>query len=409
MRRLGTVRRAAHADADSPSFSNGHTRVPTRWLLLTAVAAGALALALGLTFGLRGQASDTPGVSGRLQSLLQAAGPLVVFSEFGEEADTLWAANPDDPADRFQLGRVSHAFGYGITPALSPDGKHVAYTVLPADGASAELWSLDTASGKNSRLAQGVDLMTGPVWSPASDAVVVRRGVWSEGGSASVQLVRVQMNGAEAQVASAEADLYPIDFSPDGARFYYAVVTSTGTELAQAPAAGGGPAQTVAHLSDGFSRDWRLSPDGTQLAYLGQAPHNAGVAFVVQVLDLQTRQVAAPLAGAGAALFNPLWERDGLLTVGRVDGGGAPVGIAMSGVDAGPPAQSLLRQAGGRGFDVPLSWSPDGVHLAVRSFQGSSAANPGPSYVEVLASDGGRQRLSPLSDVIIAGWLEVAP
>ena len=384
-----------------------------RPLMAAALVVGAAALTLGLTFGLPGLASDEPSTAVGLQSLLQGGTPLVVFSEFGEEADTLWAADPDDPTDRIQLGRVNHALGYGISPTLSPDGTRIAYTALPPEVARpgldtlAELWTLDTAGGKTRRLAQGVDLLAAPVWSPAGDAVVVRRGGWRDDGSASFQLLRIDMNGASVQIAAAEADLLPIDFSPDGAWFFYASFTRAGTELMRAPA-GGGASETVAHLSDGVARDWRLSPDGMRLAYLAQAPADANVAFVLRVLDLQTGEVAAS-PDDGAAQFSPLWERDGVLTVGRLDGGGTPARLIVEGAVAALEAALLPGPAGGTGFDVPISWSPDGVHLAVRGFAAASLADPGPSRVLVVATDGGRRELSPLSDITIVGWLEVAP
>lgn len=268
---------------------------------------------------------------------------------------------------------------------------------------------LETAGGDPQRLAQGVDLQAAPVWSPASDAVVVRRGAWAEGGGANVQLVRVQLNGSEITVASAAVDLYAVDFSPDGNWLYYAAVSANGTDLARTPASGDGAAQPVARLSDGFAMDWHLSPDGAQLSYLSQTTENANVAFVVRVLDLESRQVSGIQGGDSVAQFNPLWERDGVLTVGRIDGDGAPIGIAATDAGAGWQSAPLPRPTGGSGFDVPISWSPDGTHLAVRSFQGSSTAEPGPSFVAVLSVSGGRQLLSPLSDVMIAGWLTEGP
>ncbi|MEX0786322.1 MAG: hypothetical protein WD939_06780, partial [Dehalococcoidia bacterium] len=59
------------------------------------------------------------------------------------------------------------------------------------------------------------------------------------------------------------------------------------------------------------------------------------------------------------------------------------------------------------GFDVPIAWSPDGAQLIVRHFDGGSGADPGPSRVVIVGEDGSRRELSPLSDVAIAGWLEV--
>ncbi len=384
-----------------------------QWPVRALVVAALLVGAAGLMLSLRGTAGNDPTVSSQLQSLLQQGGPLVVYSEFGPAADTLWAANADDPADRVQLGRVDHAENFGIFPSLSPDGTRIAYTVLPpvpGPSGAAELWVLEIAGGASRRLADGIDLRVTPVWSPASDAVVVRRSDGQEGSAGSSELLRIDLNGTATTIAAAEAGLFPIDFSPDGAWLYYAILSPSGTDLARAPAQSSGKAEVLAHLSDGIARDWHLSPDGTQLAYLGQVPLEGGFTFVAQVLDLSLGTVYTPLS-RGSAQFNPIWEREGGLTIGRLDGdaGGAPVRLSVDGSALArwlPPPGSPSRRAG---FDVPLSWSPDGAYLAVRSFERSSVANPGPSRVVVTGADGQRRELSPVSDVVVAGWLEVSP
>ena len=385
-----------------------------QWPVRALVVAALLVGAAGLMLSLRGTAGNDPTTLSQLQSLLRQGGPLVVYSEFGPEADTLWAANADDPADRVQLGRVEHAENFGIFPSLSPDGTRIAYTVLlPVLGSSgaAELWVLEIAGGASRRLADGIDLRVTPVWSPASDAVVVRRSDGQEGSAGSSELLRIDLNGTATTIASAEAGLFPIDFSPDGAWLYYAILSPGGTDLARAPAQSSGKAEVLAHLSDGIARDWHLSPDGTQLAYLGQVPLEGGFTFVAQVLDLSLGTVDTPLS-RGSAQFNPIWEREGGLTIGRLDGdaGGAPVRLSVDGSTLArvslPPPGSPSRRAG---FDVPLSWSPDGAYLAVRSFERSSVANPGPSRVVVTGADGQRRELSPVSDVVVAGWLEASP
>ncbi len=410
-------RRAVKPGAGGRSPPSRSPFRPVRALVVVALLLGALGLSLTLTLGLRGLASDQPTASASLRSLLQTAAPLVVFSEFGEEADTLWAASPDEPTDRAELGRVDHARGYGISASLSPDGTRIAYTVLPPDvprpgpDAPAELWVLETATGVTRRLAEGVDLLITPVWSAEAGAVVVRRSEWQEGSSGSFQLLRIDLTGASATVAAAEAGLFAIDFSPEGSWLYYAVLSPSGTDLARAPGIGGGETEMMAHLSDGFARDWHLSPDGTRLAYLAEAPADAGIAFVAQVLDLSTGRVQTLLADAGVAAFNPVWEQDGGLTIGHLDGagaGGAPVRLSADGATLAPASPLPGPPAGGAGFDVPLAWSPDGIHLAVRSFDGGSVADPGRSRVVVVGTDGERRELSPLSDVVVVGWLETS-
>ncbi|OGO52189.1 MAG: hypothetical protein A2148_02905 [Chloroflexi bacterium RBG_16_68_14] len=408
MRLSRTVAEARKPGADRHSTLKGG--FPRRHpVVVVALALGALGLLLSLLLGLQAIGGGQPAASAGRPALPQTEGPLVVYSEFGQTADTLWAADPNDPTNRAQIALVEHAWGFGIFPSLSPDGAHIAYTVLPAGGgqdgsdARAELWLLETATGERTRLAQDIDLLSTPVWSPDSASMVVRRSQWQDGAGGSASLLRIDLAGAATEVAAADAGLYPIDFSPDGAWLYYAVLSPSGTDLARAPTVGS-ETETLAHLSDGVARDWHLSPDGTRLAYLAQTPKGAETTFAAEVLHLATGTVQTPLAGAAVAQFGPAWERDGSLTIGRLDSDG-PVRLSAGGTRL---SEALPAPPPGGGFDVPLSWSPDGTYLAVRGFQDSSLADPGPSWVMVVSRDGARRQLSPLSDVVVAGWLEVS-
>lgn len=363
-----------------------------------------LAASSAFVFLLRGEATTQPAGQASLSALHErSTSALVVYSELGEEADTLWAANPDDPSDRTQLGRAEHARGYGISPALSPDGGRVAYTVLPAGASLPELWLLDIDSGDTRRLLAGVDLASTPLWSPDSTAVVVRRSAQVSGDAVHVELLRVTLDGDPTTIAAHDRALYVIDAPPDGA-IYYVSLSPAGSDLWRAPASGG--AQQVAHLSDGLSRDWDLSPDGAQLTYLAQTD-GGETTFAAHVLDLASG-ATQPVSSAGGPQFSPVWEPNGGITIGRLGaGGGAPLRIDVAGGQPVEPAYPL--PAAPAGFDVPIGWSPDGDHLAARHFQGATAADPGPSRVEVLGTDGARRALSAISDVVIAGWWPGAP
>lgn len=370
-------------------------------------------VALGLTFGLRGLAGEKASVSDRLRALFERAdGPLVVYSAFGEGSDAFFAADPDNPSDRVRLGGSAHAPGYGVAPALSPDGRYLAYAALPPDAeghalqTNADLWLLNVANGNAIRLTTGVDLLVPPVWSPAGDALVARRGEWLEGGGAHFELLRIDLRGTSSRLVSAPADLFPIGFSPDGAWLYYAALNENGTVLERIASAGGAP-ERLARLSEGVARDWQLSPDGARLAYLAQAPAGAADPFDLRVLDLRTGAVQAP-ADDTEPVFNPRWEPDGALTFGRASAGGAAVTLDLT---SGRRASSTLRFAApvAGAVDVPLSWSPAGDRLAVRTVETTAAGEPGPSRVMVLGTDGSRRPLADQGDIAIAGWLEGAP
>ena len=72
-------------------------------------------------------------------------------------------------------------------------------------------------------------------------------------------------------------------------------------------------------------------------------------------------------------------------------------------VDAAGATEAVA--SSGDGIDLPLGWSPKGDRLAVRSVEGAAPNEAGPSHVELVDKDGGRQRVSDNADVLIAGWL----
>jgi Tol biopolymer transport system component len=386
------------------------TRIVHRAARPVALAAVVAVLAAGLWhFALGGLMSgdDSSGLVARA-----TGSPQLIYSEFSQNSDTIWTAAADNLSQRRAIATVGHAPEYGIFPSLSPDGHRIAYTVLPPDGgqadiaAPAEVWVMDGNGAGRRRLAVDADLPVTPVWAPDSGSLVFRRSVPRENAAGSFQLVRITLAGVETVLVNADAGLFPVGFSPDGATFYYVQLSADGTNLGRV-AATGGPAAPVAHLSDDFARDWHLSPDGTRLAYL--APRDTGdrVSYSATVLDLGGDSAAPVLRAASAMLsdadeFNPIWNPNGRdLTVGRLTSGsaGAP---ALQMAAAGVGAERSLA-APPRGFDVPLAWSADGGYLAVRFFEGSSVTNPGRSWVMVVGGSK-RQTVAATSDIEVLGW-----
>src|SRR5262245_10280044 len=54
------------------------------------------------------------------------------YLEFGLTRDTLWLAPADAPDERRPVFTAQHAPGYGLVAALSPTGREIAFTALPA-------------------------------------------------------------------------------------------------------------------------------------------------------------------------------------------------------------------------------------------------------------------------------------
>jgi hypothetical protein len=58
-----------------------------------------------------------------------------------------------------------------------------------------------------------------------------------------------------------------------------------------------------------------------------------------------------------------------------------------------------------QGFDVPVAWSADGRYLVVRSFEGSSAAEPGRESLTVIEEGSGRKAVGEPGNLEFIGWL----
>ena len=356
-----------------------------------------LAVAAVITAYVSFVASDSEAnASAELALLREQTSPLLIYSEFGHAADTIWAADPNDPETRAYVAAVEHSPGFGISASISPNGDNIAYVALPPDAAgwsdTAQLWSLEIDSGAATLLADNVDLRTTPVWTPDSGSVVVVR----PAGGDSVQLLLVNLAGEPSVLAEQQAGLYPIGVTPDGVWLYVASLSERGTDLQRVAISRAGT-ELLAHLSDGYSRDWHLAPDGRSVSYLGQTS-SAAISFDARVYDVASDAVQGAIAGVSGSQFNPIFDAAGGLTIGLSPSGeaaGAPVHLAAN----GSPSTAVAIPGPAAGFDVPLSWSPAGDYLIVRSFEGTSASNPGPSHVVVVGPTGDRQQLSrPLNN-----------
>ena len=150
------------------------------------------------------------------------------------------------------------------------------------------------------------------------------------------------------------------------------------------------------------TREWSLSPGGSQLAYTEQR----GTSLRVMVLDLagpglRTAQAVEPGPAGGSA--SPVWGPGGTLHAGH-----------FGGTRVVPTGGGEIRSAGVRvagavaGFDLPLGWSPDGAYLALRTFDGTGPGNPGAEGVALLGPDGASQVVTG-DGLRILGWWHAAP
>lgn len=351
---------------------------------------------------------DTPAAGG--DRVTAAGDARLVFAEFGANADRIYIAPASDPAQRELIATIEHAPGWGLHPAPEMAGSLVAYTVLPPHAqrrrdAPAELWTFDVDTHVRTRLASDADLLVQPRFD-AAGTMLAYRSTTAEGRQ---ELIRVDLDTRLRRVlhtVDGGFGAFPIGFDGEGA-LVFAELSTAGTEIRRV--ADGGIAQAVAHISDQMARDWRLSPGGSQLSYL--SPQLIGERWIhrlgVVLLDAAGERAAlvqAASTGADAEQFGPVWTARGDgVTVGR-EAYPRPSASAITYILDGGEAQPLA--APQRGFDVPLGWSGDGAHLAVRWFDGTSSNEPGDEAVVVISPHGERRVVETSTEVIFLGWLD---
>jgi dipeptidyl aminopeptidase/acylaminoacyl peptidase len=353
-----------------------------------------LMVLLLLSFMADSQTSPTSQVAG-------ANSERVAYLQFGLTADTLWLADPAAPAGRNELLTIPHATEYGILPSLSPDGERFAYTALPeglpspGPDSPAKLWlaSLDTAEAPL-LLAEDVDLLVPPLWTPDGESVVYRR---SEAGSHTLATGPIT-GGEERIVAYSDTEaLFPVGFLGSGASLLVVGLSEEGGSHLYQVSMASGVEKDLATLSPGLTRDWALSPDGTRLAYLEIAFADAVVASRALVLDLGSGEIV-PMTSAGEVAFGPVWSDAGQLAIGTF----APATLEASLLLI--DGESRSRLAGqATGFDVPLTYSPTTDAYLVSAFENDSITAPGRSTLTLVAGDGERKTIAE-GEVTLVGW-----
>ena len=377
------------------------TRLPLAFVLVASIAAALAVVALALTSLPGGDGEERDDQSGR-----DAAGPRLVYAQFGPTADRIFTAPAAEPGRRAPVATVEHAEGWGINPAPAMAGSLVAYTVLPPGGpgrrdARAELWLLDVESHARIRLARDADLLVAPVFDREGARLAYR----STGPGGEQRLVLVDLSTRLRRVQhtyEGTLGVFAVGFADDGA-LLFAQLSSGGTDVYRVTE--NGDAELLFHASDHIARDWRLSPDGRALSYL--SPEMAAERIVHR---LRVVELAAPggqqRAGAGepaSEQFAPVWTPDGGgVTVGREAYPGVSAAAVTFGRGGG---EATALAAPARGFDAPLGWSPDGRYLAARSFDGVSSYDPGRESMVVISTDGERRAIAVRMELIFIGWL----
>ncbi len=224
-------------------------------------------------------------------------------------------------ADGFGAAPLRTAGAPALSPALSPDGRRLAYTAFVRSGQP--LVVQDLASGRR-------DIVPGT----------------EEG-----------------------LNITP-SWSPDGRRLAFARGTDAGTDIYLSPMADGWPVPlapmqrlTVGRFADNLSPTW--SPDGSRLAFIS---NRAGTPqLYVMNADGTGQEVMARFDfGATGPTNAPAWSPDGQFVAFHRDVAGAPQIFVYE------VATRAQRQLTGAGRNEDPAWAGDSRHLAFVSSRGGA-------------------------------------
>lgn len=395
----------------------------------SALALVALALLLGVFFP-----PDGPNAGAAVSNVeSKPATSALLVSEFSDTSSTLWLVEPTNPANRTRFLRVDHAPGWEINGAVSPSGEQLAYVVLGPGRRDAETEaSLFVTKGSfvtngvsvtagdggaPALLAEGVDLRGGVTWTADGLALIVRRTTVDAEGRRSFAILEVRLADGRVTTQLQRDDVAALHIigRPVGGPLYAALISGAGTRLL----AVGDEKSTL--LSSNITRGWTLSPSGDQLAYTEQR----GLAMQVLVLSLREFEPAFPAlraaTAAGQALLDdafdkeafdedarsdvgtasPVWAPDGSLSVGAFEGPGSQV--RAQGLRTASVGLRTASVGNGDGFALPLAWSPDGVHLAIRAFEGTGPGNTSNETAGIVGADGAIETVSG-KHILVLGW-----
>jgi eukaryotic-like serine/threonine-protein kinase len=204
---------------------------------------------------------------GRLERLIWAAGALVCLG-VGFRLHTAAPLAADAGPPGFQLNQLTRNAGLSHRPALSRDGKLLAYTSDASPDGGMDLYVKQVAGGQPIRLTFDGAGNNWPDFSPDGSKIVFRSN--RDGGG----IYEIPAFGGQSRLV-ARAGFRP-RFSPDGTKVAYwagaetIYATIPGTASVWVVSAAGGQPQRVApHLSAARTPIW--SPDGKRLLFVGYA------------------------------------------------------------------------------------------------------------------------------------------
>ena len=220
------------------------------------------------------------------------AGSKIAFIATRSGKKELFTANYDGSGVRqmTQDGNISAA------PAISPDGRRIAYTSYLKG--YADIYLIDLASGQRDRIVKFPGTNSGAAFSPEGDRIAC---TVSRDGNPELYVVDASGNGARRLTHTPGVESSP-SWSPDGRELVYSSDDTGSPQLFRISASGGSGSRIPTGHSYCTKPTW--SPDGKKIAF----NIREGGTFQVAVLDLAGGSVRVVTGGEDAR--DPVWGPD---------------------------------------------------------------------------------------------------
>lgn len=306
----------------------------------------------------------------------------------GERQDTIYIRSRETGAEPEQLISFPSAFTLHARGGASPQGTTLGIVTVSGNAAARASLTFITIPGREITVAGApFDYLTALAWSPDGAYVTGQRSSLPDAaGRVDVDIIRAEVaTGTVATLATFPGVLLasPVGYSPNGSRLYVVAIDQSGSWLWETSA--GSAPRKVARLSTGATRDWRLSPDGTRLAFIEVPVGDRTYSGRILVLATGTVHTSAP----GQKQLGTSWRPGSVVP------------------DFGGPGGSLKldQPSSTESYVVPLQWSPDGETLIAKiSAPGEDPLDP-PIEITELVTSTSRARLAEEPDAQFIGWV----
>ncbi len=245
-------------------------------------------------------------------------------------------------------------------PALSPDGRFVAYPVREArweqNAYETQIWVADTRTGETRQLTSGRGSSSSPAWAPDGLRLAF---ISTRTDTRQLYVMDTQTGEAE-RLPTADDGLAAFAWSPDGSRIAY-----TATD-----------AKPAAHDRARQLGDFEIADEEPRPTRLF-------------VLDIAAR-AARPLTSASSVVGSFAWSPDGESIAFERRTGADPASFASTDIAvvsiAGGAVRAVVEQPGP---DLRPVWSPDGTRIAFQSALGSPNFYYTNAAIAVVPATGG--------------------